>query len=123
MRVKAKFKNKTGNSFEVDLELYTFIQDGIRIIYAPALDLSGYGKTAEDSKKSFEETMTEFLNYTISNGTLTGELKRLGWHIQKHLSTPPTTEELISSNSQLKEIIIGTGTYKKHTERISIPTC
>ncbi len=69
------------NTNEVILSLFSFIDDEVHIIYSPALDLSGYGKSEEDAKQSFEIALEEFIKYTNNKQTLTKELERLSWEM------------------------------------------
>ncbi len=64
---------------ELHLVLLSFKEDNIFIVYAPTLDLSGYGDNQEEANSSFDTSLDEFLDFTIKNNTLNTELKRLGW--------------------------------------------
>jgi len=67
----------------VSVPLLSFKEDDTFIVYSPALDVSGYGDTEEEARKSFELTLEEFINYTINKKTFQSELTRLGWKIKK----------------------------------------
>jgi len=68
----------------VSVPLLSFKEDDDTfIVYSPALDVSGYGDTEEEARKSFELTLEEFINYTINKKTFQSELTRLGWKIKK----------------------------------------
>jgi len=49
------------------------------IVYSPALDLSGYGKTAEEAKKDFDAALKIFIEEATAHGTLEKALEELGW--------------------------------------------
>jgi hypothetical protein len=73
----ATYKSKTG-IVEIGLNLFQFKEDGIQFIYSPDLDLTGYGKTIREARRSFEESLAEFITYTIRKKTLDKELKNTG---------------------------------------------
>jgi len=100
-----------GHEAQVDTRLFVvqFKQDGNQIIYAPALEVYGYGKTVSEARKSFKTCLEEFVDYTIAKGTLTSELKRLGWKIkgtkQDRKYKIPEFADLLRNNKRLIEII------------------
>lgn len=49
------------------------------IVYSPALDLCGYGETAEEAKKDFDNAFKIFIDETTRHGTLEKALEELGW--------------------------------------------
>ena len=61
------------------LGLISFKEDNVFFVYAPNLDICGYGLTTIEAQDSFIETLKEFISFTTKNKTLEGELKRLGW--------------------------------------------
>ena len=70
---KIQFKGSVNDKMiehQFKLSLFSFIDDGVRIIYSPALDLSGYGKTIAEAKVSFELTLEEFVRYTTNKNSL-----------------------------------------------------
>jgi hypothetical protein len=81
------------------------------------LDLSAFGDTYEDAKKSFEEIFTMHIEYCIKKNTLVKDLQNHGWVIrsknQRRIKAP-TTEMLLDRNDTLKDII-----YNKNYEKIS----
>lgn len=62
---------------KVSLSVIEFKEDNIYFVYSPALDLTGYDRTLKGAHRSFEETLSYFLEYTLENQTLEAELKRL----------------------------------------------
>ncbi|HON53773.1 MAG TPA: hypothetical protein PLS12_11235, partial [Bacteroidales bacterium] len=68
MKLHAQYK-MSNKKYMVTLSLIKFKEDKAAIIYSPALDLSGYGNTFEDAKKSFSTTLQEFIKYTHNKRT------------------------------------------------------
>lgn len=122
---KIQFKGSikdTRNIHQFELSLFSFIDEGVRIIYSPALDLSGYGKTVAEAKVSFELTLEEFVRYTSNKKSLQKELKRLGWEIKKK-SKPYSAPELslmLQKNDYLANIF-ETKDFKKYNETVALP--
>ncbi len=92
----------TLNNSELKIVLLSFKEDNNFILYAPTLDLSGYGEDEGEAEASFKESLFEFLNFTIKNQTLDAELKRLGW---KSDFKPPFLDDLLQKNTYLAEIV------------------
>ncbi len=90
------------NNLELKIVLLSFKEDNNFILYAPTLDLSGYGEDEVAAEASFKESLFEFLNFTMKNQTLDAELKRLGW---KSDLKPPFLDDLLQKNSYLAEIV------------------
>lgn len=97
------------DKYHVGLSLVEFNEDDVTIIYSPALDLSGYGHSQVEAKKSFSEALQEFFRYTNSKKTLDKALKKLGWSIKgskkKPKFNPPKDSELVKSNPLYNEIV------------------
>ena len=51
---------------KLHLVLLSFQEDNNFIVYAPTLDLSGYGDNQEEANSSFDEALDEFLDFTIN---------------------------------------------------------
>ncbi len=100
---------KPGMSIEIKLDLISIAEEGLHFIYSPAFDVTGYGKTVADAKKSFGESIEEFIRYTLNNGTFTSELTSLGWKIQgskkNRKYTPPVLDQLFQEKDYLTEIV------------------
>lgn len=96
-------------TFHVRLSLIQFEEDQVIIIYSPALDLSGYGHTQEEAKKSFENAFYKFLRYTNNKKTFEEVLGELGWNVEggKKYPTykPPLNSDLINKNPTYNEIV------------------
>lgn len=70
-------------------------EDGIWYAHCPVLDVTGYGKTKEEAKDSFEIVLDETIGYMLEHGTLDSELKRLGWGKTQGRPTPPDMSKLL----------------------------
>lgn len=122
---KIQFKGSikdTRNIHQFELSLFSFIDEGVRIIYSPALDLSGYGKTIAEAKVSFELTLEEFVRYTSNKNSLQKELKRLGWEIKKKSKpySAPELSSMLQKNNYLANIF-ETKDFKKYNETVALP--
>lgn len=110
--------------YHVGLSLVEFIEDDVTIIYSPALDLSGYGKSEDEAKKSFSIAMDEFFKYTLNKNTFDKVLKELGWSIKGSKKNPkfnpPKDSDLVSSNSLYNEIV-NNKTYKVSRQEVTFP--
>lgn len=120
-----KFKGDyiaTEGKIETLLSLISFKEDDITIMYSPALDISGYGKTEEEAKISFNIAMDEFLRYTINKNTFISEMKRLGWKISKRESrfTQPYFDHLLRDREYLKDIVRDKE-FTKINQNVSLP--
>ncbi len=75
------FDNVTDSmqTFLQQLGLVFFKEDTVFFVYAPNLDVCGYGLTEKEAQYSFLETFEEFLTFTKKNDTIEHELLRLGW--------------------------------------------
>lgn len=49
-----------------ELAIFLFKEDDNYIAYSPALDLSGYGKTEEEARNSFNIVLKEYFDYCIN---------------------------------------------------------
>jgi len=107
--------------YHVGLSLVEFQEDDVTIVYSPALDLSGYGYTESEAKKSFSEALHEFFRYTTNKQTLDKVLKGLGWSIRgakkKLKFNPPKDSDLVNSNPLYNEIV-NNKSYKVSREEV-----
>jgi hypothetical protein len=122
-----KFSGKipiVNGQVKTNLQLLTFEEDGVLILYAPALDVLGSGYDFTQAKASFYETLSEFFRYTTNKKTLISELKRLGWSMKgksTHLSIhAPDFNKMYKSNEQLQDII-DNKSYHSFREDVEIP--
>lgn len=121
---QAEYDSVKGTKLVVQLEMYEFIEDGLNIIYCPALDMSAYGRNEEEARVGFMESFTSYLNYCTSKNTLVKDLQRHGWDIksakQKKIHAP-SSQVMIDSNETLRDIIFNKE-YKKINQPVNIPT-
>jgi hypothetical protein len=105
------------------LPIIIFEEDGCQIMFCPALDISGYGKTEPEAQESFNIALGEFFLYTTHKNTFTSELQRMGWTIRKSKRkpmTPPPMSELLSKNDNFSRIF-DNFPYRKINQSISMP--
>jgi hypothetical protein len=94
------------NSVKVRLSLIMFNEDDTKIMYCPALEVSGYGKSEPEARESFEISLDQFLEYSIHKKTLSIELEKLGWklHGKYKPAHPPTMQQLLEKNENFNRI-------------------
>ena len=115
-----------GLTVKTDLPVFIFEEDGLVYCYCAPLDLYGYAKTETEAKRSFETNIAEFLRYTQNKGTLTKELKRLGWKVLKETKkTPqyvaPEFVDLVNKNEDLNRIMTDIPNVRKYNQSVQIP--
>lgn len=79
-RYSSILSNNTSN-YKVKLTVIEFKEDDNTIMFAPALDICGYGKNTAEAKQSFGIVLEEFINHTSNKNTLNTVLNKLGWGI------------------------------------------
>lgn len=93
---------QNSSNLVVHVGVFIFREEGNYIAYSPSLDTSGYGLTKEEAMESFELTLEEFLRYSLTQETLEGELKRLGWTVsgrkQKRKYSEPKLIDLLKQD-------------------------
>jgi hypothetical protein len=119
MNVQAVY-NRKNEKHEFNLSLFQFEDDGVTIVYSPALDLSGYGNDDKEARNSFKEALQEFLRYSLNKGTFLKELKRLGWMITKKKSNAPKLENMLSENDYLADIFEHKE-FRKYNSKVRMP--
>ena len=65
--------------FIVKIQIQLMKEGETVVVHSPALDLCGYGKTAEEAKKDFDNALKIFVEETTLHGTLDKALEELGW--------------------------------------------
>lgn len=111
----------SNNYIKVCLDIFAYRENRVQMMYSPALDLCGYGYTADEAKKSFETTVTEYLRYALENNTLHEDLNAHGWvktTKEKEFMSPDIIK-LMRSNKQLQSVM--RNNYRKVSRRISVP--
>jgi hypothetical protein len=119
LEIKGNFHNRR-SQIKFNLPIITFHEENVYFFYTPALDLTGYGKTEEEAKSSFEETLSQFLDYTTNKKTLFAQLKKLGWKVKKNSLVAPSLKDMIVENNYLAEIFEEKA-YTKFDHAISLP--
>ena len=109
------------NHVNVQLTLILFEEDSEFFVYTPSLDLSGYGESEDEARKSFAETLDAFLQYTANKKTLPKVLTRLGWNVKsrKRIKSPALVD-MVNNNEYLAEIF-EEKQYKKVHETVKMP--
>lgn len=92
---------------EFEISLIQFQENNIFFLFAPALDITGYGKDEMEARQSFGITLDEFLKYTKENNTIEKSLFELGWthDVLQNKLIPPKDSDLINNNSSYKDIL------------------
>ncbi len=89
---------KSKKGIQVELLILRFQdKNEVYYVYAPQLDLTGYGTTEEEADDSFNAVIGDFFDYSIKKKTLDSELRRLGWKKDK------TTEYQLPASELPKE--------------------
>jgi hypothetical protein len=114
--------NDDKHSVNVKLSLIEFEEDGLFFVYSPALDLTGYGKTHEEARDSYNVAMEEFIKYTTNKKTTAEVLANLGWNVSKKKRiSAPSLSELLQSRVYLEEIFTEKQ-FRKTDEEVNIPS-
>lgn len=115
IQFKGELHHPDGHKVRIHLDLLQFREEGSTFIYAPYLDLYGYGKNADEAKSSFQTALEEFFTYTRDKGTFDQEMKRLGWKKKDAIYIPP---KLNTSDPEIQEILSDhhPRLYQEHVE-------
>ena len=122
---KGDYKNKA-TAITVNLLLIHFKdENNINFIYAPHLDLTGYGTNLTDAKKSFKIVFEDFIDYTLKKKTLGKILTNLGWKLKETLKKSkkilaPSITSIIGNNDYVSEIF-DKYPVKTFHQRVGIP--
>lgn len=108
-----------GNTLETGISIFRFEEDGSKIVYSPALNIIGYGKTYDEAVSDFEFCLGEFFHSTLTNGSFEKELSRLGWKCQEEQMTAPTMLELLPTDDIFREMFNNLN-YRKQNLSVSI---
>lgn len=113
--LKAITKQRNG-SYNIKVSVVEFQESNTYIIYCPALDLSGYGESDSEAKRSFEVTLHEYIRYAVNKGTLDEDLRAHGWKKRgSSLSmVPPSMTQLLESNKNFSKIFNTQPSYQKY---------
>lgn len=105
---------------KVNLPLIKFEENGCKIAYCPALDISGYGNNEEEAIESFKISLSEFFRYLTNKKTFEKEMERMGWTIsqtKKKSMTPPPMTKLLQDNENFSRIF---NEHSYHKEDLTI---
>jgi hypothetical protein len=107
---------------KIGLSLVLWKEKDIYFQYSPQLDLTGYGKSANEAESSFEQTLKDFINYTLNKDTLFDELERLGWTTNRSRKRikAPEEEQLLEDNETYKDLLNMPGASRSTTS-LAIP--
>lgn len=125
INIQATFNNDAAN-VNVKVVVLYFMEKDVHIVYSPHLDVSGYGKTEDEAKRSFNHCLGEFLDYSTKKKTLHNELVKLGWTLKSGTAKrpkkviAPSFDELIQHSSSLKDIV-NKRNFSKSLEQVSLP--
>ena len=107
---KERFRSSyDAGKFKIDIGLSVLIwkdSSGIYYFYTPSLDLTGYGRTEQAARQSFEHTLNDFVSYTNNKNTIFEELEKLGWTVNKKKKrvSPPSEEQLLEDNENYRQL-------------------
>lgn len=104
-QVNAKYSNGNQN-VEVNLSIFLWEENNVHFIYAPALDLTGYGNTIIDAKENFNCVLEDYIRYTSNKKTIFKELEKLGWLVNKPKKRviAPDFEDLLKDNKHFNDL-------------------
>lgn len=110
------------NKVTFDLTIVSYKEGALHVLYAPSLDLFGYGKTEAEANDSFKTALEEFIRYTTIKKTLEQVMKQLGWEIKtkKHLFKAPSLSHMLQENKQFNEIF-NNKEFRKYNEQVRVP--
>jgi len=119
--MKKKNPTTTKSIIETDLSLYNFKDGKSYFVYCPQLNLTGYGKTETEARKSYKIVLNSYLDFTNENQTLIEDLKNHGWKTDRKTKKmiPPAVTDLIEDNPELKEIL-NDRTYNSEKQKLIV---
>lgn len=116
---------KGAQKAEVSLSVVEFEQDGVTIIFAPAVQVYGYGNSTDEAKDSFINNLEEFLSYTINKNTLKSVLEKLGWKVKGRVKNRqykmPQFTDLMKKNPELNDLINSGINYSHYQTQMALP--
>jgi len=103
---------------KVGLILLLWKTDDVYFQYSPELDITGYGKSEKEAKKSFEYVLEDFIAYTLKKGTIFDELEKLGWTTNKKKKRlrAPEEDQLLEDNVTYKDLLNMPGVHRSMTD-------
>ena len=99
------------------ISVYTY-QDknhpgNVWIAYCPELDITGSGYSEEEARQSFRIAMNDYLEYTLSEGTLEEDLIAHGWNKDGvgKMQEPPLESQL---GNEMLQSVLSIPSYSKN---------
>lgn len=110
--------------YTVSVPVVYFQEDeNTHILYAPTLDITGYGNNHEEAKASLKIATEEFFRYTHNKKTLDTVLTNLGWVIKGKLTARKFKSPLltdIASKDTLYSEILNTKPHRVYSENMEL---
>ena len=105
-------------NISVSITVYMWDDNNVTFVYAPSLDLTGYGKSIDEAKESFKIVLEEFLHYTSNKQTLFDDLEQRGWMVnrKKRKVHAPDFEDMLNENEAFKDILLKKEPAKSEVE-------
>lgn len=103
----------------LDVSVFLYKDGDVYNAYCPELDLVGCDYTEEGARKSFDIVLSDYLEYTIANGTLERDLTLHGWHQSKSGKVMKPTPSTMLRRSQLKSVL-GRSEFSKYTVPVTV---
>ena len=111
---------KDGRLVYASMELYSFVENGMRIVYCPSLDLSAAGNTLTEAQREFEQIFKMHIEDCLENGTLRDDLLAHGWKQKQSTLNAPKATDVLAHNPMLRDIM-NNRNYRKDTRSIVMP--
>lgn len=120
--MNASITKRKNGSYNVKVSVVEFREEDTYIIYCPALDLSGYGESDTEAKKSFEIVLHEYIRYADNKGTLNDDLIAHGWKKRGKTTSmvPPSMTQLLTSNENFSRIFNKQPSYQKYDMPVEV---
>jgi len=116
---KGRFSGKK-ETIDFEFSLVAYEDEKLQVVYCPALDLFGYGKTEREAERSFSIVLEEHIRYTTNKNTFLKDLKQHGWKVSGKKYFAPPLGQMLKKNDQFSEIF-NHKNYFKYTKTVSVP--
>ena len=118
-RTQGSYRSKK-ESVDFEFSLIAYKEENLDVVYCPALDLFGYGKTEREAEKSFSVALGEYIRYTLNKNTFIKDLKKHGWKISGRKFSAPPLGAMLKDNDYFHRIF-NDKDYSKYNETVSVP--
>jgi len=99
---------------QANIQLFAAKEGDYWVAVAPAIRVTGYGKTEEQALESFKIEMRMFFEEAVEKNTLHGLLIDYGWTLSRDFAVPPSSEIPLE--------LLGRGeSIQTHHRRVRIP--